>query len=76
MLQIYAAVRVLQHMRVCPVWNLRRFFDQFKNACRTCECILQLRNYPGYFVKGLCILVGIAQKTGELPDAQIAVYYR
>ena len=50
----------------------RRSFHQFKDPPGTGKCILQFRDNAGDFIKGFCILIGIAQKARQITHGDAA----
>ena len=73
--QTYIALHICKlHCRL-RLRHLRLLFDQVKNPLRTSDCILKLRNYTGYLIKRLRILVCITQKAGKLAYTERPVDY-
>ncbi len=49
--------------------NLRLLLDKLKHPAGAGKRCLQLRHHAGDLIEGLRVLVGVAQKAGELPHA-------
>ena len=67
-LQRNISVHGIQNNGVLCLRQLRLLCDQLENTGRAGQRVLQLGHDAGNLVERLCVLVGIAQKTGELAD--------
>ncbi len=70
MVNINFTLCIRQHRCIRGIRLHSRFIDQFKDPRRTGQGILQLCHHAGDFIKGLCILVGIAQEGCQLAYRQ------
>ncbi len=70
--KLYVALRLFQHPAVLCIGNLRLLLYQVKDTSRADKGILQLCHHTRYFIKGLGILIRIAQKTGQASYADAA----
>ena len=70
--QVYFSLYLMQYNCVLIIRNFYFFFNQFKNTCCTCQCILQFCNNTGNLIKRFRILVGITQEAGKAADRHAA----
>ena len=71
----HLALGVFQHPGVRGVRALSGLLNQFKDPAGAGQGVLQLRHHAGDFVKGLGVLVGVAQKGGELAHGKAAAHH-
>ncbi len=63
--KLHPARCILQYARTFRLLHLRRLLYQRKNTRCARKRVLKLRKYAGNLIKGLGVLVGIAQKAGK-----------
>jgi len=69
----HRAVGTVDLLRVRRIGRLRGLVDQFKDAPRAGQRVLQLRHHAGDFVERLGVLVGVREEARQPADGQAAV---